>query len=142
MKVRKWMIQPVDASLGQPFRYAYTIGLVENGGVAELLIAGVPHELSAHILDGLSEFMLANSGFPPSEWDVPVGDETSYQLKPVWISRPSNEMPMNMAVAYYGTRLVPTVQYVWPTDEGSYPWDEQWPQSLIQPVGGNGRPMQ
>lgn len=140
--MRKWVIQPVDASLGQPFRYAYTIGLTENGGIAELLVAGVPHELAAYILDELSRFVLANSGHPPSEWDVAVDDEQSYQLKPVWVTRPSNEMPMNMAVAYYGTRLVPTVQFVWPTGDGVYPWDEEWPQALIQPVGGRGRPAQ
>lgn len=139
--MRKWVIQPVDGSETRPFFYAYTIGLTESGGIGDLLVTGMPHELAAHVLNEISEFMLANSGLPPSEWDVTVEDEI-HTLRPVWITRPSNEVPMHMAVAYYGTRLVPAIQYVWPTSRGHYPWDEGWPEMLVQPVGGSGRPMQ
>ena len=142
LELRKWVIQPVDGSQARPYSYAYTIGLIENGGVAELLVTGMPHELAEHILNGLAEFMLANAGLPPSEWDVAVSDDISQALKPVWVTRPSNDVPMHMAVAYYKTRLIPAVQYVWPTLQGQYPWDEQWPEPLVQPVGGSGRPMQ
>jgi len=133
-----WSIQAVFPTEDDPgVVFAYTIGLIGKGCVCELLIAQLPFDAMATLLNQIAASMLENGGVPPSEW--PMGD-SEYMLRSVWVPGPDAMYPLGMAGAYYGVEAVPAIQYVWPGREHQYPWDESWPEEWVQPVGGAGRP--
>lgn len=137
-----WAIQSVYSTTGPKSAaasYAYTIGLIERGCVAEVLVSGLPVTLAADLLNEIAVSMTENGGMPPSQWDV-SGGKGEYIMVPVWFSRGNEEVSVNVARRYYNETNVSVVQYVWPSINGSYPWDDEWPDHNYQPVGGSGKP--
>src|SRR3954463_5961522 len=67
-----WVRQAVPASLGNGrFDYVYTIGLVERKCTAELLIAGLPYQQGAEILNQIAGSMVNGlQMIPPDEWPL------------------------------------------------------------------------
>lgn len=131
-----WAIQTVAPTVQQPYSYAYTIGLVQRGATAELLVAGLPIQQAVEILNQVAASLM-NQNFsgsavvPPSEWELPLG----YKLKSkVFIPRPGSQLHVGVIRAYYGAE-VPVVQYIWPDPQHRYPGDEGWDPALVQPVG-------
>jgi hypothetical protein len=135
-----WAIQTVYSTMtAQTASYAYTIGLVARGYAAEVLISGLPVSLASDLLNEIAVAMTENSGMPPANWDV-SGGKGEYIMLPVWLTRPTVEVSVNVACRFYKADNIPVVQYVWPAANGSYPWDAQWPGHVYQPVRGMGIP--
>lgn len=135
-----WAIQAVYSTLGdEAASYAYTIGLIARGGEAEVLISGLPVRLASDLLNEIAVNVTENSGIPPAQWDV-SGGKGEYIMVPVWFTRATEEISVNVACRFYKVASVPVVQYVWPAANGAYPWNSNWPTHIHQPVGGIGRP--
>ncbi len=134
-----WAVQGVVPNDGEPgVPFAYTIGLIERGCAAEVLAAGLPLEILHPMLNQIATSMTSTGGMPPTSWTLPGG----YEMKPVFLTRHSEPLIPGMAFRYYNTDQVPVVQYVWPSEDHFYPWDERWPHGPdTQPVGGVGRPL-
>jgi hypothetical protein len=134
-----WTVQGVFPTEEDPGPYfCYTVGLLERGCAAEIMVVGLPLELGARFLNEIAASMVNGTGLPPSTWDLPGG----LVMLPVFITK--QELPLLAGAAnnYYGRRI-PVVQYVWPLENNVYPWDEAWPYGEdVQPVGGAGRPTQ
>lgn len=129
-----WAVQGVFATEDSDQRYdfAYTVGLIQRGCTAELLIAGIPMSAAAGILNEIAASM-ANTGetIPPAEWTVADG----YVLKAITFTpRNGHELHVGAARAFYNAP-VPVAQYVWPDRGHHYPWDEGWNSELLQPYG-------
>lgn len=130
-----WAIQGVFKTETSDIRFdfAYTVGLMERGCSAELLIAGIPMQSGADILNEIAADML-NHGekIPPAEWEISNG----YKLKAkFFVPRQGSQLHLGVARAYYARPDVPVAQYVWPDQDHHYPWDEEWDSSLLQPWG-------
>lgn len=129
-----WAMQVVPSVVNgdYQFTYVYTIGLVERNCTAELMIAGLPYQQGADIINQIALNMLNRAQLiPPSDWPLANG----FTLKSkVFVPRVAGELHVGVARAYYG-RDVPIAQYVWQDAEHRYPWDEGWDTSLVQPVG-------
>jgi hypothetical protein len=137
-----WAIQGTYSTMGTKSAassYAYTIGLIQRGCVAEVLISGLPIKLSSELLNEIAVAMTENSGMPPTQWDV-SGGKGECLMVPVWFTKPTEEMSVSVARRYYNLPTISVVQYVWPAGNGTYPWDAEWPNTFHQPVGGIGRP--
>jgi uncharacterized protein DUF4262 len=139
-----WAIQgcqPTHGQVGPTF--AYTIGLIQRGCAAEVLVSGLPITLLQKILNQIAASMLNGNGMPPTSWELPGNGERTYTMKPVFVTRTEEPLVPLMAMRYYQRPGVPIIQYVWPSEDGSYPWDPQWPYDAdAQPVGGTGRPLE
>lgn len=129
-----WAMQAVFATehSAMKFDYVYTIGLVERGCSAELMIAGLPYKKGAEIINQIAMNML-NLGqlTPPAEWPLARGFALKSKL---FAPRVGGDLHVGVARAYYGRDVV-MAQYVWPDAEHRYPWDEGWDPGLLQPVG-------
>jgi hypothetical protein len=118
--------------------FAYTIGLVERGAAAEIMMAGLPLEGMHQMLNEIAKSTLDNSGIPPATWPLTEG----YEMRPVFLGVNDPRYSIGQACNYYGTDQVWAIQYVWPDDEHRYPWDEGYDhEAMPQPVGGAGRPL-
>jgi hypothetical protein len=129
-----WAMQAVFATEGssQRFDYVYTIGMIERNCTAELMIAGLPYQKGAEVINQIAMNMINQlQRIPPDEWPLAGG----FKLKSrVFIPRVGGELHVGVARAYYG-HDVPMAQYVWPDAEHRYPWDEGWDPEFVQPVG-------
>jgi len=130
-----WAIQGVFATetSDQRWDFAYTVGLMERGCTAELVMTGIPMNTAAVILNEIAA-AIVNSGekIPPAEYPLPGG----YVLKAVaFTPRQGSDIHLGVARAYYDRPDVPVVQYVWPDKEHRYPWDDGWDPELLQPYG-------
>jgi hypothetical protein len=130
-----WAVQGVFATETSDlkFDFAYTVGLIQRGCSAELLITGIPVQTAAAILNEIAAHMTTSGQLiPPSEWAVPGG----YVLKTKsFVPRQGSDIHLGVARAYYQRSDVPVVQYVWPNKNHQYPWDEGWDRSMLQPYG-------
>jgi hypothetical protein len=129
-----WAVQGVFATetSDQRFDFVYTVGLIQRGCTAELLIAGIPMRTGAGILNEIAADM-ASTGqtIPPAEWEVADG----FVLKAVTFTpRSGHELHVGAARAYYNAP-VPVAQYVWPDQQHHYPWDAEWDARMLQPYG-------
>lgn len=131
-----WAIQAVSATADSRAvaDYVYTIGLVERGCTAELMIAGLPHHKGAEILSQIAASMLNNTQWiPPAEW--PLGGGFTLRSR-TFCPRVGGELHVGVARAFYRREVVFT-QYVWPNAERKYPGEEGWDPDMLQPVGGD-----
>lgn len=135
-----WMIQgvfPTEDSEPGSVQFAYTIGLIERGAAAEILMAGLPLEGLHAILNEIAQSTLDNNGIPPATWPLRDG----YEAKPVFLGVNDPTYSVGQACNYYKTNRVLAIQYVWPDSNFRYPWDEDYDTRMPQPVGGVGRPL-
>lgn len=129
-----WAMQAVFATehSAERFDYVYTIGLIERNCTAELMIAGLPYQHGAKIINQIAMNMVNRSQYiPADEW--PMADGFILKSR-IFIPRVGGSLHVGVARAYYG-QDVPVAQYIWPDTEHRYPWDEGWDRSLAQPVG-------
>lgn len=130
-----WAIQGIFATENSDIEYdfAYTIGLLERGCTAELMVAGLPLQVEAEILNEIASEMLNNQQMlPPATWPLVGGYELKVRL---FIPRADSELSPGTARLYYNRMDVPIAQYVWPDQDHRYPWDEGWDPGVLQPVG-------
>lgn len=135
-----WAVQAVAPTEATPeaerFTYVYTIGLLERGCMAELLITGLPVETAASLVNEIAAEMTSGPGIPPSTWELTSG----HRLVCVFfVPRPESLVSVGVARSYYETPALPMAQYVWPDVNHNYPWDKGWSGQVRQPVPGRER---
>lgn len=107
-----WAVQYVESDRTP---YAYTVGLHERG-LPELLVAGLPPQPTARILNTVAEYLVDGGQPVPGEW-ISIIDGP--QLAVVEVEHP--DAHLNVAVAFYG-RKVRALQLVWADEHGHRPW--------------------
>ena len=153
IKKNGWMIQgvvPSESGEGEfPGPFAYTIGLIERGANAELLMSGLSVQFTHLLLNWIAERTLEAGGIPPASirWADdelvvgPIGDGER-GLRPVWL-KPLEPFAVGVACSYYQSERIPVLQYVWSDENGRFPWDLDYDiDHCPQPVGGQGRPYE
>jgi hypothetical protein len=144
VKEHGWAIQAAQPPRGEsgPI-FVYTVGLIQRGCAAEILMSGLPVDLLRKMVNQIAASMVNGTGMPPTSWQVPGNGERSYELLPVFITKTREPLVPLVAMRYYQRPGIPLVQYVWPSENGSYPWEPDWPYDTeTQPVGGAGRPLE
>ena len=141
IKQHGWAIQmvaPVESDPLPHLSFGYTVGLLERGCAAEIMLVGLDALTTQAVLNEIAASMANGTGIPPSSWDLSGG----YMLKPVFMTRSESPLHYGVAKAYYERSGIPMVQYVWPAKNHAYPWEDGWPLGPdVQPVGGAGRPL-
>lgn len=138
IKAHGWAVQGVvpTADDMDHVEFAYTIGLLERGCMAEVLIAGLPSHDAASIINQIAAEMTSGPGIPPSVWRLENGVQL---IAVVFVPRPGSPLNLGVAKAFYEAPALPVVQYVWPDKDGFYPWDAGWNPDIRQPVPSRGR---
>lgn len=99
--------------------YAYTVGLFENYSHPEIMIAGLPRETSAGILNQLGHRVSRGENFEICEPTDKVirGHKARFTLMhPSWTER-----MMGLNDLYIPMENLPAIQTLWPDEEGLFP---------------------
>lgn len=128
-----WAVQGVFPTDPEDYSFAYTVGLLDKGCPVELLVSGLAVNTSAHILNEIADEMVQGDKQPPETWELADG----YVMRRVLhdFDR-DDQLQLGVARAYYRREIIPVAQYVWPSQEHHYPWDDLWPDVIRQPIGG------
>lgn len=130
-----WAVQFEQVDVDQPYTYAYTVGLMDRGCPSEIAIVGLPVRFAKRVLDEIALSMVSGEPTPPPTlWpcreDRP---DLMFQAR-MFMPRPSHPITFDVIRDFYGQQWVPVAQYVWPDDNGCYPWDAGWAWGGVQPV--------
>lgn len=129
-----WYLTSVAEGSHRP-PFAYTIGLHRNFEHPEILILGLPAELSKTMLDIIGREVGAGGKYDSSEAYRDVLRGYACRFRPV--AREAYGAFLKTAVDFYPTRDFPALQCIWPDSNGKFPWDTsynallQWKQPLL-----------
>ncbi|MGH0035529.1 MAG: DUF4262 domain-containing protein [Myxococcota bacterium] len=114
--------------------WAFTIGLHESFGHAELVTFGLDLETAHRLLNQIGLFVKRGQAFADGERAPGILETHTVAFRrvaPRWLS------PFLGNVAwYYGSEDTPVLQCFWPDASGRHPWEEGFDPSLgdLQPL--------
>ena len=128
MRDRGWAVQYVE---DEPRPFAYTIGLHPRGH-PELMITGLPPQLSARLLNTIAQRILEGGMvLRPGERIDCAGE---YLLEVVEVDHPDVHLVFALGIFDEPFRAL---QLVWTDDRRHWPWDRGWSHGRRrQPVFG------
>lgn len=128
-----WALVSIQAR-GREAGFTYTIGLTRFHGHPELLVAGMPPQPAAELLNGLAAEVRSGQRLVAGDLLAP-GGEHRWQL--VRVSDPSRLV--NAQAIYAGPAgLVPALQVIWSDHDGRWPWQPGRPG---RPARRNDQPL-
>jgi hypothetical protein len=119
-------------------RFSYSIGLFENYLHPEILIIGLKHDLAQILINNMAHDIKHGKVFTAKEYHEDVLDNFLCYFDVV----PKSEYKdhVGWAIWFYEGTDFPLIQCVYPTVEGKFPWDKDFPkdaeffcQMLIDP---------
>lgn len=131
---RGWHVVSVGESSHRP-PYAYTLGLHRSHAHPEVLILGLPEELSRSLLDMIAVKVRAGQKYGTSEAYEDVLRGYLCRFRPV--AQEAFDGFLGVAVEFYRGREFGVLQCIWPDAHQKFPWDEeynpilQWKQPLL-----------
>jgi len=119
-----WHVMMVYGTVDDPGpTFAYTIGLHESYGHAEVLVSGLDDDprFVHRVLNGIGNEVRDGRTYAPLTasdgilaghacWFLPVHPDRYHEV-------------VVQAVRHYGGTAFPVVQLVWPSTKGVFPWD-------------------
>ena len=140
LETHGWGIEPVAPSDQEHLRaaYSYTFGLEALVGHPELVIFGLAPVAARGLLDLIVNHLRLGGTLPVGEAfsGLRDGDQLSFLLS-IDIDRFADYFPTLDDI--YGDQEWRVCQFVWPHRDGTFPWDESWPEQLryAQPIIGS-----
>ena len=126
-----WHIVGITEDVDPPLPpYAFSVGMYYTLGSPELVVAGLPAEVAAELINALGD---AVRGGRALACDMPItGFLTGYDvvLKPVSPTRYKSDL--GYAVWFYRNlpQGFPCWQVFWPDQAGHFPWDAACPPAM------------
>lgn len=126
-----WSVTNIRDQDGAP-GWAFTVGLFENYGHPEVVIFGMTLENRHAILNWIGDNVRQGKPFSAGQehdWVLEERNCWSREVKKVWYRD-----LLGWAIWFYGGSEFPTVQCIWPSQNGTYPWDENGAFFSTQPM--------
>jgi len=142
IELQGWNTTMIQSEDGEP-EYAFTTGLWASYAHPELMMIGLPRQIAAKVLHGLSwKIREGERRFEPGGPYLHVLQD--YPVYATAIDDQFQAAYLGGSVWYYYGHLgrkdsFPTLQLVWPDREsGAFPWDAGWPEHYVglQPLLG------
>ena len=118
--------------------FGYSIGIYKTLGHPEIIIIGLKLDLIHSIINGIGEDIrsgkIFNTGSDTTE-DMIEGFDCYFTT----VEKKYFYGYVGYAKWYYKGTDFPLIQFVYPTVDGVYPWQREWPKEIQthQPVLGN-----
>lgn len=131
---RGWHLVSVGESSHRP-PFAYTIGLHRTYKHPEVLILGLPAELSKSLLEMIAVKVSSGTEYSARGSYSDVLQGYACRFRP--IASEAFRAFLGSASDYYRTTDFPALQCIWPDSNGKFPWDTsynallQWKQPLL-----------
>lgn len=116
--------------------YSYTVGLVESIEHPEMIVFGLPADISSNVLNDIIE-MLKATAESLQDGDI-LNDISNYPLIAKKVSNKHLSTYAKRAFDYFKTTSLSLEFFIiyWPDENTKYPWDSKFSESLrsIQPL--------
>ncbi|GAA0894557.1 hypothetical protein GCM10009122_42380 [Fulvivirga kasyanovii] len=105
----------------ESYQFSYTIGLYRTYNVPELVISGLPREISCSILSHIVEDIKSGKrvGANMKSADYIEGYSCYFGL----VDKPKYAEYFGKALWYYNGDNFPMLQCVWPNSDNLFPWE-------------------
>jgi hypothetical protein len=128
-----WHVVGVEPEANAPM-WAFTIGLFQRFGHAEILIFGDDFSVMHGVLNTIGEIMRAGGSLVADAVSEDVFEGCAAHFKPV--HRRWYGPTLGTAVRYYDSEDFPVLQCFWPDRSGHFPWSAGYDPDLrhLQPM--------
>ena len=115
-----WNVTNIPSEDGSP-GWSFTIGLFENYGHPEVIIFGLSDQSRHAILNWIGDNVRDGKPFTAGvehDWVLKGHNCWSREVDETWYKD-----LLGWAIWFYRGKNFPTVQCIWPSESGAYPWD-------------------
>lgn len=120
-----WSVLQINAEDGEHEPdFAFSAGLFHTHKHPEIIIVGLPHEVSGEIINTIGAYVLLGNKI---ETDVVTEDFIGVGSVFKTVDPRHYEAYVGYARWLYGGSNFPLLQCVWPLKSGHYPWDPGYP---------------
>jgi hypothetical protein len=126
-----WSVTIIREQNGSP-GWAFTVGLFENFGHPEVTIFGMEPKTRHSILNWIAKNVSEGKPFTAErehDWVLEQHNCWSRAVQKVWYRD-----LFGWAIWFYGGAEFPVVQCLWPSKDGTYPWQENSSFFTTQPL--------
>ena len=136
IKEFKWSVIKVLADETGP-AFAYSIGLTESFHHPEIILIGMDLDTMHTIINNCG-YEIKN-GLAYKSGVLYSGILDDYKCAMLSVDKKYYGEYLGQAIEYYKSKSFPTLQCIYPTTSGVYPWQKEWPKEfdVRQPVLGN-----
>lgn len=131
-----WHVLNVFDKNGTEPEFAYSIGLYKTFQHPEIIIIGLRQELAHILINNIGEKIRAGGKYQPGLFYSDILDD--YECFMLNVSKESYSEYVGYGIWYYDGDQFPLLQCIYPTLEGAYPWEKEWPEEIrtLQPMLG------
>lgn len=127
-----WHIVSVLADEEGP-SFSYSIGLFESFGHPEVIFVGLKIELAQILINNIGYSIKEGLIYEHDQFYTDILD--NYKCRMLKVDSSNYDAYVGQAQNYYNGPF-PLLQCIYPTINGIFPWDEEWPSNLrsVQPL--------
>ena len=113
--------------------FSYSIGLYETFGHPEVILIGLTIDLAQSLINNIGHTIKEGGSYAEEKFYSDILD--NYDCKMLKVHEAHYAEYVGRAMDHYNAPF-PLIQCVYPTVQGAFPWDEEWPKDLdfTQPV--------
>lgn len=117
-------------------QFSYSIGLFKSYGHPEIIIIGLKQQLAHKLINNIANDIKRGIKYEPFEYSADILN--GFECYFVEVEKSNYNNYVGQATQYYKGDGFPLLQCIYPTVKGSYPWEDEWPESIkdLQPILG------
>lgn len=118
-------------------RFSYSIGLFKTFGHPEIILIGLKHELAHTLIDNFGHDIESGRKYQSGQFYSDILDD--FRCLMIDVKKEHYHEHFGYAKWYYKSDNFPALQCIYPTVEGVYPWENEWPADIkyLQPILGD-----
>jgi hypothetical protein len=115
--------------------FGFSIGLFRNFKHPEIVVVGLKQGLTHSIINDMADDIKGGKSFFSNKYYSNILEGFDCYFANVDIT--NYKEYLGYALWFYNGDNFPTVQCIYSTTKGIYPWEKEWPQNTLQPILGS-----
>ena len=116
--------------------FSYSVGLFHNYQHPEIIMIGLKRDLAHILINNIGYDVKHGKAYKSGHFYDNILD--NYECLMVEMDAKYYDEYLGQAIRFYKNNDFPVLQCLYPTVEGNYPWEEEWPEDIkdLQPLVG------
>jgi hypothetical protein len=117
--------------------FSYSVGLFKNYSHPEIIIVGLKQQLAHTLINDMAHNVREGKVFTALTFDPDILED--FECYIIQVDKSNYDNYVGQAQNYYGGDNFPLIQCIYPTANGIYPWEAEWPEEIkdLQPILGS-----
>lgn len=112
--------------------FSYSIGLFERFKQPEIIIVGLKKDLRHTLINNICNDYKEGKYLEINKYNSDILD--NFECLVVEVEKKYFDKYLGQALRYYQNESFKALQVIYPTIQGLFPWDENFPKNVIEPV--------